>query len=222
MIELLECDSRPTFILDLERTQQPYDQRLHTVFSNRSLQRLPHILDAVQLREGVPADEGELGQYSQFKEWATSASTRGHKGDVSTIPFDYQTISWTSSTLRKRWRIVSGSPIGLKDTSAGSLPSPPAGWHAEPQGRIAMPGGPRAQKQSGKLQARIHPKWVDELPTSEHVQFFKATDWSATALGPLQDWSICHRQMTRLLMCDSRAACAFWYRPNPISPHECR
>lgn len=212
MIELLECDSRPTFILDLKRTQIPHDPRLHTVFSNASLQRLPHILDSAQSEGDVPADDRGLEQYSQFKEWALSSATNDHIDDAYTPPFDYHRLSWTSSTLRKRWRIISGSAVGLKDISAGSFLCPPAGSQKEGQGMSTASRVARTKEEKGKLRARVNPTWVDHLPTSEHVQFFKGTDWSATALGPLETWSDCLRQMTYLLMSDSRAACMFWYK----------
>ncbi len=214
MIELLECDSRPTFILDLEQTQDPYDKPLRIVFSNASLHRLPRILDPAQMRRDIPADAWELGQYPQFKEWASSPLTYDHLADGYTTPFEYQNLSWTSSTLRKRWRIISGSAIGLKD------PSPPAGPQRDVRGTTTASRAPWVRKENGKLQAGIYSTWVDDLPISEHVQFFKSTDWSATALGPLDTWSGCLRQMTSFLMSDSRAACMFWYNPTLQTPHE--
>ena len=222
MIELLECDSRPTFILDLERTQDPYDDRIHSVFSNASLQRLPRILDLVRVRGDIPVDADERGQYSVFKEWATSHPTYEHMENGYTIPFEYQGLIWTGSTLRKRWRIISGSVIGPKEVAAGSSPSPPAGSQQEihdiNKGSPAESRGVGARKEDEKRPAGIHPTWVDDLPMSEHVQFFKSTDWSATPLGPLETWSGCLRQMTRLLMSDSRAVCLFWYKPHlPIT-----
>ncbi|KAF6225924.1 hypothetical protein HO173_012696 [Letharia columbiana] len=210
MIELLECDPRPTFILDLERTQDPSNECLHTVFSNASLQRLPRILNPVQVSKDVPADDDELGTYSQFKDWATSLPTYVHTTDDLPPPFEYQSLLWTGSTLKKRWRIISSSAIGFKDTSAGSFPSPPAGSQRKAHGMNTGSRGLPARKENGKLQAGMHPTWVDDLPISEHVQFFKSTDWSSTALGPLDTWSGCLRQMTRLLMSDSRGACIFW------------
>lgn len=210
MIELLECDARPTFILDLERTRDPYDERLHPVFSNASLQRLPHIIGPATMRKDLPAGDDELEQYSQFKGWATDPPPYDHTADTYTVPYGYQNLSWTCSTLRKRWRIISGSAICPKETSAGSFPGPSARSQKENQGNSSVSRYPPIRKENGKLQASLHPTWIDDLPISEHVQLFKSTDWSATALGPLDSWSGCLRQMTRFLMSDSRAASMFW------------
>lgn len=213
MIELLECDARPTFILDLEQTRDPYDERLHPVFSNASLQRLPHIIGPATMRKDLPAGDDELEQYSQFKGWATDPPPYNHTADTYTVPYGYQNLSWTCSTLRKRWRIISGSANCPKETSAGSFPGPSARSQKENQGNSNVSRYPPIRKENGKLQASLHPTWIDDLPISEHVQLFKSTDWSATALGPLDSWSGCLRQMTRFLMSDSRAASMFWYKP---------
>ena len=203
IIELLESDSRPSFILDLEETQDPLNEHLHTIFSNKSLLRLPHILGSAELTE--------LEQCLQFKKWATGVSEDRHDTQSNTVPFQYHELSWTMSTLRKRWRIISGSPIGRKDTSAVSSPSPSAGTVRKVNDGTRADSD--ARKEDEMIQASVHSTWVDDLPMNEHVQFFKSKDWSGTALGPLETWSACLRQMTSFLMSDSRAACIFWYGP---------
>lgn len=173
MIELLECDSRPTFILDLDDTiQDPNDKRLDTAFSNASIQRLSHILDPAQVRRDTPMGYNVVEQFSRFRKWATSSSTHDSTADGYIIPFEYQNLLWVGSTLRKRWRIISGSAIGL-ETSAGLLPSP-AGSQPNIHGMSTKPMDIRPPKENGKLQAGIHRTWVDDLPMSEHVQFSRA------------------------------------------------
>ena len=221
MIELLECDPRPTFILDLERAQPPYHGLLHPVFSNASLQRLPRILLPVRIGEDVTADDDELEQHLDFREWATRLPTRGDIANGHSLPFDYHNLSWTSLTLRERWRIISGSTNGLRDTSAGALPDRPAGSQKDCQGLDNASRDSRAYEEKEKRQAGAYPTWVDDLPTSEHIQIFKSIDWSATALGPLGTWSDCLRQMTRLLMSDCRAASMYWYECRFESLHDC-
>ena len=211
LIELLECDSRPTFILDLERTHDPAHGLLHLAFSNPSLQRLPDILDPTLPRRNTLADEDDLEQYSDFEEWAISSPTYGHTADGSETPFIYQGLSWTPSTLRKRWRIVSGAAIGRTDTTARSFLVLPSGPQQDGPDVGTAPIDAHEIKEERRLQATMHPTWVDDLPASEHVQLFKSRDWSATALGPLETWPASLRQVTRILMADSRAASVFWY-----------
>lgn len=201
VIELLECDSRPTFVLDLERTQHSDNALLHAVFSNTSLRRLPRMLNPVHEKEGSWTDIHEWEQYSSFTEWATISPTYGHIADETAIPFGYQNLTWTCITLRRRWRIISGSPIGL---------SCPTAFKKHCQSVCTAPRVAGTQKEEAQTETTLRPTWVNELPASEHVQLFKNTDWSATALGPLEAWSGCLRQMTRFLMADSRPASMFW------------
>lgn len=52
--------------------------------------------------------------------------------------------------------------------------------------------------------------WTADLPPTEHVHFFRKTDWAHSALGPLQDWSATLRLFTTFVLADSRAACLWW------------
>ena len=53
--------------------------------------------------------------------------------------------------------------------------------------------------------------WTRSLPETDHVRFFRSTNWAATALGPIKDWGIALRLHTHTLFADSRSACIYWY-----------
>jgi hypothetical protein len=52
--------------------------------------------------------------------------------------------------------------------------------------------------------------WTEDLPQSDHVRFFRDTDWARTTLGPLQGWSPTLRLFVGMVFADSRAACLWW------------
>ncbi|KAB8297732.1 hypothetical protein EYC80_001534 [Monilinia laxa] len=52
--------------------------------------------------------------------------------------------------------------------------------------------------------------WTQELPDSEHAQFFRSVDWAATPLGPLETWRVSLRLHTLTTFSDSRPACLYW------------
>jgi hypothetical protein len=52
--------------------------------------------------------------------------------------------------------------------------------------------------------------WTDDLPQSDHVRFFRDTNWARTSLGPLSGWSATLRLFTGFVFADSRAACLWW------------
>lgn len=53
--------------------------------------------------------------------------------------------------------------------------------------------------------------WTEDLPKTDHVRFFRETDWSKSKLGPLDTWSPTLRLFTAFVLADSRAACLWWY-----------
>lgn len=53
--------------------------------------------------------------------------------------------------------------------------------------------------------------WTEDLPQTDHVRFFRATEWSKSKLGPLSTWPPTLRLFTRFVLADSRAACLWWY-----------
>jgi signal transduction histidine kinase len=55
--------------------------------------------------------------------------------------------------------------------------------------------------------------WTADLPDTDHVRFFRNTNWARTDLGPLDSWSPTLRLFTGFVLADSRAAC-LWWGPN--------
>jgi hypothetical protein len=62
--------------------------------------------------------------------------------------------------------------------------------------------------------------WTEDLPKTDHVCFFRETDWSKSSLGPLNTWSSTLRLFTGFVLADSRAACLWWYVNGTLSTPE--
>lgn len=52
--------------------------------------------------------------------------------------------------------------------------------------------------------------WTDILPKTEHVDFFKSTNWVATPSGSLDTWSPEMRFATNMVFSDNRPAVVCW------------
>lgn len=52
--------------------------------------------------------------------------------------------------------------------------------------------------------------WTSTLPQNSHTDFFRATDWAATPLGPLHTWEHALRLYTHMLLADSRSGVIWW------------
>ncbi|KAI3555855.1 hsp90-like protein [Colletotrichum abscissum] len=118
VIELLEQDERPTFIIDLANPVNAQKTGLHLLYANAALRASVGVLELLSV-EGD--DVMKNPDYINFKTWATSFVLNHESLDVCLPSHSYGGITWTCSTLRKRFRFVSGN------ASAVSVPadSPP-------------------------------------------------------------------------------------------------
>lgn len=110
IVELLERDERQTFILDLHNQTNYRPGPLQVEFANSSLRAYIGLLDLIT---GKFAEEsptlGTAVTFPEFKAWATSFVKNNESLDVCLPSFLYGGIVWSCSTLRKRFRFISGS-----------------------------------------------------------------------------------------------------------------
>lgn len=124
IIELLEQDERPTFIVDLADAGNYGPGNLNTVFANSSLRAYSGLHDLVS---GSSMDESP-GQttpntFLQFKSWVLSAAINGESLNVCLPSFMFAGMSWSCSTLRKRLRLISGTfPNQTSNSTSSDLP----------------------------------------------------------------------------------------------------
>lgn len=174
--EVLDADSRPTFIIDLDPDQpsRSVSTCVSPVFCNAALRSHDRLLDAVLGRDpsAIPApapapapvaaapsssasasisastpavasgsglsdldpahhgpDPGgshhhSLGiSHDAFKRWVTGVTTHDDSKDVFPLSFMYHEMLWTGSTVRKRWRIISGNRLWRADVPVVDLAS---------------------------------------------------------------------------------------------------
>ncbi|XTI89658.1 hypothetical protein V2W45_1204912, partial [Cenococcum geophilum] len=96
LIEFLDQDGRPTFILDV-RNQTPATSRLALVYNNPALSTL---LDTVS------QNLGDTETKSHFLQWATSPSTQQSCSIGRAVTWTYGCVTWMSCLIRKRWKII--------------------------------------------------------------------------------------------------------------------
>jgi PAS domain S-box-containing protein len=125
--EILDADSRPTFVIDLD-PDDPSPGGFNGIiplFCNAALRLHERLLDTVvgNDAQGLAHDEAETS-YKEFKTWATGVTPHDDSRDVFPLSFVYGDMLWTGSTVRQRWRLISGnrswranSPV--RDLSSG-------------------------------------------------------------------------------------------------------
>jgi hypothetical protein len=110
--EVLDQDSRPTFVLDLDSDYIDYGsdhEAIQPLFCNAALRQHNRLLDSIaDPNAEVTGDEDNGTTYQEFMSWATGATKFDDSRDVFPLTLTYHNLLWTGSTIRRRWRIVSG------------------------------------------------------------------------------------------------------------------
>lgn len=111
VVELLEQDDRPTFLIDLDNSANASRAGLHILYYNASLRAAHDVLQSLSVDQEDATANTDFGR---FKSWMMRPLRSPGSSDLNHLTHVYGGITWSFSTLRKRFRFVSGS---------GSFPS---------------------------------------------------------------------------------------------------
>ncbi|KAJ9428491.1 hypothetical protein QL093DRAFT_2136854 [Fusarium oxysporum] len=115
VIEFLEQDERPTFLIDLDNSANASRAGLHILYYNASLRGAHEVLQYLSVdQEDASADT----DFGRFKSWIMTQS----KARVSADTHKYAGITWTLSTLRRRFRFVSAQTCVATPRPSTALP----------------------------------------------------------------------------------------------------
>lgn len=105
VLELLEQDGRPSFLVDLSHSANGSRPGLPILYCNPALKQAPGLL---RLLDPDHTDPGATALFHSFKSWATT-NTFPDGADLPLEPTEYGGVVWTCSTLRRRFRFISGT-----------------------------------------------------------------------------------------------------------------
>ncbi|KAF2126869.1 aerobic respiration control sensor protein arcB [Dothidotthia symphoricarpi CBS 119687] len=127
--EILDQDSRPTFILDLD-PDSVHDEKnvVRPVFCNAALRLHDKLLDSIiDAPEEYTDTKLNSATYDDFRNWVSGVSTINDSRDIFPLTLFYQGLLWTGSTVRQRWRFISGNALWqASDIPKGDLLSVPS------------------------------------------------------------------------------------------------
>lgn len=276
--EVLDADSRPTFIIDLDPDQpsRSVSTCIAPVFCNAALRSHDRLLDAVLGRDtpGIsaeataaaassasapnpapaptpastlasaagsapsdldPAHHGpdpggsrSLGpSHEVFKRWVTGVTTHDDSKDVFPLSFMYHEMLWTGSTVRKRWRIISGNrlwraDVPVVDLASGAPLEVATGGSRASQATKKSPETPGASYESGAHASGGAPNVVSSSPsgplTSSDPVFYPRT----SANGSVLTGGVSNKNIAIDLSALPERATIDWTVPHPegqISQH---
>ncbi|KAL2278725.1 hypothetical protein FJTKL_14282 [Diaporthe vaccinii] len=138
VIELLDHDERPTFIIDLMDSSNFGPGPLKIVWRNASLRAAAGVNELI---DKTPEDSID---FSRFKAWAVSFVKDKRSMDVCLPSLSYGGISWTCSTVRNRFRFISGNSAAVSITPTSPAPIARASSILEQRSQGQTPGRERA------------------------------------------------------------------------------
>ncbi|KAL2210388.1 hypothetical protein CC79DRAFT_1269338 [Sarocladium strictum] len=120
VLEILEQDDRPTFLVDLNNTANASRPGFHIHYMNPALKASKSLLNDLLIldQSNVEAADG----YAQFKSWLLSPVKTQDGIDLPQTPYAYASTTWSSSTLRRRFRFVKASASYLEYRTESPLP----------------------------------------------------------------------------------------------------
>lgn len=123
VIELLEFDDRPTFLIDLASAANTTRFGLPIVYYNASLRSSHEIHQLVVPDQGSSSNSNVYSDdFGQFRSWALSPANTLEGVVVPPSYFEYGGVTWTCTTLRRRFKFISCNVSHLTTRKGSPLP----------------------------------------------------------------------------------------------------
>ncbi|KAK1835500.1 hypothetical protein QBC39DRAFT_378734 [Podospora conica] len=106
LVDYLDQDTRPVFVLDLFEPSNVGSGPLQLVYMNPSLRAARELVD--QLSTDT-SDPDHTADFARFKAWVVADASMCEFPDAAALSLEYGGIAWTASTVKKRFRVVSGN-----------------------------------------------------------------------------------------------------------------
>ncbi|KPM40680.1 hypothetical protein AK830_g5837 [Neonectria ditissima] len=136
VIEFLEQDERPTFLIDMDNPANASRAGLPILYYNASLRAAHEVLQSLTVDQEDTSLETDFGL---FKSWIMQpAKTPGSSESNFTASHVYAGVTWTFTSLRKRFRFISGH--GSFPSARSASPTP----LADESSVLEQQGGPQS------------------------------------------------------------------------------
>lgn len=217
--EYLQCDARPSFIIDTRTTADHDVSAFRLVFSNKALQNSGHLFDLIKT-------------VLQDSPVATSAK---HNGDADSARFLswlrpsplqrsvwFNSLLWSSTYIEGRWLIVSGCRQPAPDHSDAYDEDSASDHHA-----ALKDTGVNTQEFNNRKISLHHnsttalfhrplsrsPEILAQafgVKPSQHNLLVLGFDWAKTPIGPIDSWPPVLRQIVPYMLNGLQPAAILW------------
>lgn len=219
--EILDADSRPTFILDLDPDVESHESKdaspiaILPVFCNEALRLHERLYESV-------LGENSTQSFLDFKAWTESVTAHDVSKDIFPVAFLFENVLWTGSTVRRRWRLISGNQawretdVDMNDLASVSvLKNPVAGVTRRRKSR-------NQQVTDSKHQAPTRDSAVDSTGSQTFFSQPVVTAYMQSMPGSNSDETGLSSYSSSIPLSSPEMAVADWTVPEPrgiLSPH---
>lgn len=108
VLELLEHDDRPTFLVDLANPVNTQRPGLPIVYYNASLRASESLHGHLSPDQEDPNTPDPMDDFNNFKSWVLTNGVVDSL-DTPSSTYEYRGVTWLCTTLRRRFRFISGN-----------------------------------------------------------------------------------------------------------------
>lgn len=236
IVDLLEADPRPTFIVDLAGATEVAEQHSLVAYYNPALAACPDLVDLVQ---DSRAQHTALWEWiaASFRPPSPSKVRSSSSSESPTSPFYYFSAQWSKCLVQQRWLVVganeqpsladrprkvrldsqkgsfgvSGSANKVASSAAPVEPSPSHDRLFEPFPMTGVMSEPESLPSSQRMS--VGPDWIlpeiipDQEPYADTIANY---DWASTALGHPDAWPPLLKQTFNQIIADARPIAIYW------------
>lgn len=121
MTEFLDHDDRPSFIVDLMDSANSDSNTLSLVYANSALLSCGALIDQIQGKAPlISPNSSTSNTFHAFRQWVLGSSFNARIYGASQSVYHQSSMSWVSSTLRNRFRVISGVALTEESRRASS------------------------------------------------------------------------------------------------------
>lgn len=106
LVDYLDQDTRPVFVVDLSESSNAEPGPLRPAYLNPSLRAARELVDRLS---ADPSDPDHAADLARFKAWVMAGASIWDSIDAVPPSLEFGGIAWTASTVKKRFRVVSGN-----------------------------------------------------------------------------------------------------------------
>ncbi|THW14775.1 hypothetical protein D6D24_05300 [Aureobasidium pullulans] len=183
LLEYLQHDNRPTFIIDLADANN-INKDLAFSFCNKAFSSCRTYVALTTIHAAKESDN----LLNAFHSWIVQ------RGDELYGDRHFQDVSWSATTLQKRWRIISGTPIVASSLNACSIDH-----------HISDSASLYNYRKATKETLPLVP-----MAPSPYQRLVDEFDWGSSTLGPIVSWPKALKEIAKSVICNSKPVGVFW------------